>query len=341
MSLGMRPAQVDYAGEGFGDPTLDASTGVMVRPHDLVRTCVYFGHPWTPTTQFTLARAQLTYTELVHRGTLIRSFLSTPGTAGPPSWVVNEAYLRGLESSEKRGVSYSFGMAFAAVVAGTQLKTPWILHNSIYGSQRGVLFERDPTTKRAPNPDLLLMDPSATLHVMEAKGRSEAYQSTQDEAMRAAERLAGAALEPGSWPVGGRRVASCLFVQNDAEHRGQLLLRWKDPVDGVGAIDHRQVAWVVRAHYARIRLLLDPERRSPFDFGSRTFQMVASPELDIDIGLDESMLRALAEGSDGRVLDAAFSLARESHDGEVAVGPDGIIVRLGPSWSHTSAPREG
>jgi hypothetical protein len=97
---------------------------------------------------------------------LVLSSVRAAGPAVPAADLVVTELYNNTEMSEKTGISYRLGMAFAAVVAGRVLRTRLLKHIPFHGQARD---------RRA---DLIGLDRRRRLHLVEAKCRTYGITST-------------------------------------------------------------------------------------------------------------------------------------------------------------------
>jgi hypothetical protein len=263
---------------------------------------------------------------------VLRAFLQTPASGTRRVWSANDSYLSGLESTEKGGVSYYLGMAFASHLAGDLLPAPWVVHRSTYASDLNVLFGPPPGKKRARQPDFLALADAHTIYVLEAKGRCLDTPGIRDAALNAAvEQKSGPIVAGSVTPTA--RVASGLFV---SPSDGVLSVEWRDPALDTGDDRVRGdfLGPFMRSHYSRIYDLLGPEQaRRPFQ--GLDFVDLYVSEMDAHVGLDARVMEALRQHSNVELAEVAFQLESARADNRWAIGGDGSMVELGPSWQST------
>ena len=328
-TTGLQPASLPFSASGFSGThkRLLKIREATVHPHDLVRVAVHLGHPWARGSGATLDRPKLRKSEIAYRASVVRAFLETHAVKNGHVWRASEAYLEGLESTEKGGVGYALGMMFAVALAEQLLRAPHSLHVSVYADGLGIVFPAPAGRKRARTPDLLLRDRASALHALEAKARfapgPKAWTSAMDGALEQARALDRYSL------ITGARVASGLQI---AEEDGALSMEWIDPpVDGhaEGSIDH---ATFMRAYYERIGNFLMEARPTPEDIAGRPFVLGEVPQADLHLGLATDLFSAVAESDWSALLGRAIEQPAGGHDDNWSIGGDGVVVVLGQSW---------
>ena len=334
LARGLVTADLPYVGGGFAAPYthLNNASTIRVSPGDLVRMAINYGHPWDPRAPITPVRRLMTLNEIVHRGTLIGTYLRTPRVGPRQRWRASDAYLEGIESTEKGGVSYYLGMAVAALFADKLLKAPIVVHSSMYAKYLGIRFGPAPNRTRARQPDLLALNRRHDVFVLEAKGRSGDSAALRKATFADATDQKRAPVKTGSIaPL--VRVASALFIGSD----GSLAVEWRDPpTDSWAGGEHIDPVPLAHAHYARLLGVLASDTRARRSIGGRDFTVINIPEIDVQLGLDSRVLDALESDRQPLVWESVIGMPAASSDDVHSIGGDGSVVILGPTWSASS-----
>lgn len=277
--------------------------------------------------------------EMAYRASLLYANLREDGGGR----IVRSAAYDGLDPSEKSAVSYFVGLTMAKLFADKLLGVSWLLHLDVYR-------RLTPQLRGNTRPDLVGLDPSGRWIVVEAKGRTNSI----TEALMKSAKLQTRGLKSiaGQSPV--LRMACAAYFSS-----GELTLRVEDPVEPFGDAPSLDVSEddVLERYYQPMTDVLNRSGReiSEETVGGRTASVVQIDELDFGVGmltgvkqglnsepgrrsrlaslvperglpLDRIEKEAAADPPEGTDADAGS-------DESLFVGTDGILVRLGRSWS--------
>ena len=225
------------------------------------------------------------------------------------------------DRSEKSGISYSLGQTFAHLFVTRRIGVPYTLHVDRYWEEVDLVWGEN--AKRRPD----LIGRGAMWVVIEAKGRTWGFDQT---VMDNAREQKLTVLTIGGATPGLFLAAVAHFAY------GVLVLRVRDPEP---ASDPTRLpadaAAFIRTYYQPfLEATQSGARRQLF---GRTVRFVRFPGLDLEVGLEEAVIKALRR-SDAALLReadrfASEAQAREQSDELRAIGADGVAFWLGPSWS--------
>lgn len=259
--------------------------------------------------------------EVLHRAHCLLAYYETVGTrlrCTPAAMA--------LDPSERGIAGYYLGMSLAKVVAARHLGTPYLMHVSRYGVPWAVQYVGP------RRPDLFGPAPNGWL-VAEAKGRQRIRTKLIEDMV---EQKSSVATINGVAP--GYRIGvatrtrrgdhELLIVDPDANERGDHLVIDRDD-------------WIA-AYYRPVRRLVE-------DFPSETTDDVrwgSLPDVDIQVGIPEPIIDALAEHDDRNPKNIPPSRDPIRPQG-IEPGPlesvvsqiradrelsDGLLIKLGPAW---------
>lgn len=260
-----------------------------------------------------------------------------------------------LDPSEKNALSYFMGLTMAKLLANRFLATPWLVHLDRFSGNLTPKprAENDPKLR----PDLIGLDDQKRWVVMEAKGRSNGAPNSLMTTAKA--QTANLDEIDGKQPY--IRVACAAY----ATPAGVLSAKWADPEEvnpdapslNIGPDDF------LRQYYAPIRNLISgnnpgavKEQPGEYTFTTSrlfieqnpqleqveagyTFTTVAFPDLDIKIGLLNDIESLVLDHpqwystfSRKVTIDAILNDTEGANNRPFFVGPDGVLIELGPSW---------
>jgi hypothetical protein len=258
--------------------------------------------------------------EIVYRAAMLYANLQE---AANSSLTRSPAY-NGLDPSEKGAVSYFLGLTLAKLFGWRLLQVPWLLHLDVYRTRLNVL-----TRPGKSKPDLVGQDSTGSWVVFESKGRTNDFeQSALDKAKKQTKmvrRISGATPK--------YRVALQSYFSS-----GVLQLSVDDPTTS-----ERDTPFDLPL----TREMLDHDYYEPFreslsqdsetrriSYADRDYIVRPEPSFDFAFGLDEERNAAPAPKV---AEEAAIS---DQYGQERFVGPDGVLVLLGKSWSSESMKKQ-
>jgi hypothetical protein len=291
--------------------------------------------------------------EILWRIAMLRANLR--GAPGPRRRLIASSAYRGLDQSEKGAVSFFIGLCMAKAFATRLLNVPWLLHLSTYRAFLNPLFV---TTDR---PDFVGFDGTGRTVVIEAKGRTG--NAPNDLMAKAKQQTQAISTISGVAPTMRIAMASCFSTEG-------LRVRMADPTEPrPDAVEIAEpLSELARAYY---RPLIDVARTLTPAEVARPQPNVVLPGMDVTFELSDEIVdwyvtgdvtwtaimeRRVAESLTLRRFEEAVRVKevtpeatkrgtfpkRISDDrrGDVYTGPDGVTVRLGPSWSEDFMARE-
>jgi hypothetical protein len=276
------------------------------------------------------------YLELVYRSTTLYESLQAaeyrPGLWGPGDTALlqSPAY-RLLDPVQKAIISYLLGLAMAKVAASSLLGIAWLSHGDNYQQPL------EPEALPVGRPDFIGLHRNLGWVVMEVKGRSHWLdRRVIHRAKQRAQKLTGIG---GQKP--GLQVGFCsYFAGKDRTMKVYL----EDPPVEAAPTAEGNLALSPQSYlsdYYRLLLALLSseygESSSVVTYGNRRYRVKHLVEADMTLGLDEQVYNLLETPRSFRpkaLLDVlAEEQAPEEGDEEhVALGRDGIYVRLGERW---------
>lgn len=254
------------------------------------------------------------------RSSISNMVLSSVRAAGPPvvasPLAVTNLYVH-TETTEKTGISFRLGMAFAAVAASRILDVAGLQHVAVPG-----------VVMNGRRADLLGLDSTKGCHVVEAKARSYGFgvavvEDAKEQAKATTAQLAG---------VGQATTTASASVTDLSTCPITVLL--EDPPVEFGDVndpDEDREARFVHEFYAPVRDLL--EVRPPEPSGYEEVDNVATgswmPGADVRVGLRDDVAQRLADGEN--VLRSAVETLAQgdvTNPWLVSSTPDGHVVVL-------------
>jgi hypothetical protein len=276
------------------------------------------------------------YLELVYRTTMVYENLQAaeyrPGLWGPGDTAVlqSPAY-RGLDPAQKAITSYLLGLAVAKLFAARLLGVAWLSHSDSYRQPL------EPEAVPEARPDFIGLQRELGWLVMEVRGRSHWLDR---RVLRKAKRRA-----QGVTDVGGRKPG--LYVGLCSYFSGKdrtLKVYLEDPAGEESPVINRNLELSPRSYlasYYRLLLsLLSSDYGPPaaaVTYGNRSYLVKHLAEADLQLGLDEQIYRLLQSMDKAvpKALLEAVAEERAPEEGDeeyVALGRDGIYIRLGDRW---------
>lgn len=248
--------------------------------------------------------------ERLHRASMMRAYL----LEGNSGWLLQTMPYVTSDPSEKTSISFYLGMTLAKLFAEVLFDVPRMLHVAVYGENYQVAAGQG-----ASRPDLIGLSVNGDWFVFEAKGRSNGFEA---DALAAAKVQAEQIISiDNAVPVS--RIASQCFFSTDG-----LRFRMDDPPRSAHGRT-RAVKMTVNdfehAYYEPLQnIIASRETAADIDIAGRRFRGVRIAEADILIALPEKGPLALT--------NPGTNLA----SGSEYLGKDGVLVQLGPSWSHAN-----
>ena len=229
----------------------------------------------------------------------------------------------GLDQSEKSAISYFFGLTFAKLTATQLLGVHWVMHLDVYAQYLQPTFVGASPRRR---PDLVGRDASGRWYVLEAKGRTNKMTS---QAVIKNAKAQTKALRSIRGVAPHLRVASISHFVNQA-----LSVHWEDPV-GVDEeafdLDISETQFT-KDYYRPFVDLVTHNRAESMTIDGQKVHVVAVPDADLRIGLNEEMLDIVADKKGGRLLPQETTRSLDESKGFL-IENDGIVVVLGETWS--------
>ena len=244
--------------------------------------------------------------ERLHRASMMRAYLLEASSG----LLLQTMPYVASDPSEKTSISFYIGMTLAKLFAEALFNVPRMLHLAVYGQNYQIAAGQG-----ASRPDLIGLSATGNWFVFEAKGRSNGFDSgalitakNQAEQINLIDNVAPLC-----------RIASQSFFSNG------LRFRMDDPERSRS--NRPRTLDITRnvfehAYYDPIRAIVESRGLiAQLAVASRRFRGTQIKELDCWIALAEQDV-SLADRSEPNL---SFSTEY--------VGNDGVLVRLGPSWS--------
>ena len=267
-----------------------------------------------------------------------------------------QAY-KALDPSEKNALSYFMGLTTAKLLANRFLDIPWLIHLDSFEQTRLAFGSK----KR---PDLLGHNRNHQWLVMEAKGRS----GSVEPALMPKALIQTQALETVDSYSPFLRVASASFIKS--KKTGVLAAQWECPPgisSNPGVKLKIDVQDFFNRYYELFRNLLNDNNQSATSttggtpgtlgfitassltdgrvsarFEDLAFRTAFFSEFDIQIGL-------LDQGNNFFLKNTAWydnlflevnQLAKGFITPRLFIAPDGVLIKLGPSWNSENMQKE-
>ncbi len=233
-----------------------------------------------------------------------------------------------LDPTEKGATSYFIGMMAAKLVGARLLDTPWLFHLSMFSSLGGTA-----SLVGNSSPDLIGTNTSGDWVVVEAKGRTNGYDSvamtTAKTQTRQVRRI------NGTNPV--------LRVATQAYFSPALRFAIDDPEEyDEKAIDisvARESAF--HRYYSFALESTDSPTETRTVFG-RQFDFKLIEQIGVSIGVDRKARKFMsAENTSANQFEGLFGLERGRDESQsVEVFSDGLAIALDDRWSEKNMKRE-
>ena len=227
----------------------------------------------------------------------------------------------GLDPTEKGAISYFLGMTITKAAVHRLCDVPWLMHLDVYRADLAAVL-----SDARSRPDLVGRDQQGRWVVVESKGRTHSYDG---RALAKAKHQAGVVTSiDGQVP----HLAMGTLVHFDGD---ALQVHLVDPEPDLKAEVNLPLTsdTFFAGYYRPFRNWLrgEPRRRRVL-IGERIFIEAPIEQLDLTVGLDESLLDSPAEKL------PRIEAISESED--VFVGGDGVLVRTGLLWSSSNMQKE-
>jgi hypothetical protein len=276
-----------------------------------------------------LKHGRYSYLEIIYRAAIVLANLKT-NNLNPHLIIKSQAYV-GLDPSEKSAISYFIGLVSAKLFAEKLLNVSWLIHVDLYNGKVIYLF--------GEHPDLIGLSKSKEWVVIEAKGRSNDFDSRAlDKAKQQATSL---------WKISGQKpilkIALESYFSKDVL---QVVLQDPDEKESEGLGQGFQIELsptdFIRDYYRPFIDLIDHADWVSLTYGNRIYQSVDIPEIDARVGIEEETLGTIRTDPARLFRTGESSIGtRHFNDSEhenAFIGLDGILVAVGPSWYSQSSP---
>jgi hypothetical protein len=323
---------VELRVERFGGPWAGRNQpagAIAVNVADVVRAAVTVGGPVGGSP----------WHRSLRRAGVAGSVLAALVGAGRNQPLATTTLYRQLETTEKSGVSFRLGMAFAALAAEYVLNVTLLEHlnrsNSVlaHGSQR-----------RA---DLFGVDNSGRWHVVEAKSRTYGFEQEDIDGAKQQALNVHAIRPNGSSLVPATRSASLLDLS-----QAPIAMLLIDPVGEpeTAAMYEIDVEAFIATHFSPVPDLLDAQgapQPPPVDLPGTAVVGAYLPGTDIWLGLDGSLVGESPRSWEHRLQELRPPSDRPAaRDERISIGKDGHVLVVGADLARTytwldDAKREG
>jgi hypothetical protein len=276
------------------------------------------------------------YLELVYRGVTLYENLQAeeyrPGLWGPGDTAVlqSPAY-RALDPAQKAIISYLLGLAVAKLFVAKLLGVGWLSHGDTYQQRL------DPEVLPEFRPDFIGLHPELGWLVMEVKGRSHWLdRRVLHRAKKRAQLLA---------TIGGRKAGLQIGLCSYFSGKDRTLKVYledppvEEPPATAGDLALSPQDYCMNYYQLLLALLTSPygDAAASIDYAQRTYRVKRLTEADITLGLDEQvykLLQAEKRVSIKGLLEVLTALPapEEGDEEQVALGQDGVYLRLGNRW---------
>jgi hypothetical protein len=299
-------------------PRNQPAGALAVNVADVVRAAVTVGGPVRGTA----------WHRSLRRAGIAGSVLAALAGAGRTHPLATTTLYRQLETTEKSGVSFRLGMAFAALAAEHVLSVRLLEH---LNRSNAVLAQG--SQRRA---DLFGMDGSGRWHVVEAKSRTYGFEQMDVDAAKQ-QALNVHAVRPNGNPlVPATRSASLADLA-----RTPIAMLLIDPVGEPAAEATYQVdvEAFVATHFSPVPDLLEVQgapQPPPADVADTDAVGAYLPGTDIWLGLDASLLGESPRPWEQRLQERTPRGDRPTaQDERVSIGEDGHVLSLGADLART------
>jgi hypothetical protein len=245
--------------------------------------------------------------ERLHRASMMRSYLMQTASG----FIVRTMPYQVSDPSEKTSISFYLGMTLAKLFAELLFDVPRMLHFAVYAQNYQIVAAQGES-----RPDLIGLSNTGVWYVFEAKGRSNAFDAA---ALATAKDQAEQILS-----IDNVAPACSVACQAYFSSTG-LSLRMDDPP--TKRSDRSRTLKISRLEFEHayddpIRNVVELRRANvPLNYGNRRFHGARIEEADLWIAVPD-VDQTPPDNPEPGVLD---------HD--EYLGGDGVLVRLGPTWS--------
>jgi hypothetical protein len=248
--------------------------------------------------------------ERLHRASMIRAYLLEANSGR----ILQTIPYVTSDPSEKTSISFYLGMTLAKLFAELLFAVPRMLHVAVYGQNFQIA-----TGEGASRPDLIGLAANGDWFVFEAKGRSNGFEA---EALQVAKLQAEQITTIDNLaPV--CRIASQSFFSTDG-----LRFRMDDPPQERSGVT--RAIGITRdrfehAYYDPLRTIIASRGTGvDIDIAGQRFHGTRIAEADIVIAMSQQVPPALSDLQAKMVPQSEY------------LGLDGVLVRLGSSWSEAN-----
>ena len=222
----------------------------------------------------------------------------------------------GLDPSEKGAISYFVGMTFTKLFSNRLLNVPWLMHLDVYRQQlQAILAGKS-------KPDLVGLTAGSDWVTVESKGRTNGYEeSVLESAKMQTQQLTTI---QGVQPI--LRVGSLTYFS-----AGNLQFAMRDPKGDSHRARIKDLPLakdvLIGSYYRPFQVLLrEATRVRKIIVNGRRYRTVTLPDFELSIGLaDDQVANQMA-------VVEPMKKRPSSGDNEF-IGTDGVLVRLGSTWS--------
>jgi hypothetical protein len=316
----------------------------------LVRHAVTLGRPGWPEVR---RHGIYSVHEMLWRASMLFANFWQPTPRGP---IERSSAFQALDAAEKGAVNYFLGGIAAKLAAEGLFGVAWLVHLDQVLRAHGILV-------RGSRPDFLGTDMCGRQLAVEAKGHTILNPKTVAAAKRQA-----ADLRP--LPGGGPHL---VYAQIAHFRRGAWRFHLDDPPPEDDE-NQRERQWdlgsSLAVYYQPVFEVLQQRPTEPHEVGDAVYAVASLPEVDLWLGLDQLILRALAAvveepSRDEPLLARLTERAERAHaesnrlmgrerqgfvwqsiraaeeaETRRSIGVDGVLVELGSGWSDDQLTRQ-
>lgn len=286
--------------------------------HEIVWAAMTMGKPGVA---FLLAHGWHSVSDLVVRSHTVYANLRESAL-----FIERTSLYKGLDPTEKSGVSYFMGMLAAKVLGARLLDTPWLFHLSMAKALGGTV-----AVKGASQPDLIGLRRNREWVVAEAKGRTWGY---------SAPAMAAAKLQTRQLRTINGKFPS-LRVAVQASFNPHMEWAIEDPEEfEENAPDLKfDVEGAMELYYSAPSAVSAgaPTRR----IRERDFFVRELPEIGVTLGI----AREVRDRVQNRAMSAAEAFVQDQspepqRDGDFVVFADGLAISLDERWTEERMARD-
>lgn len=247
--------------------------------------------------------------ERLHRASMIRAYLMQT----PSNFIARTMPYQMSDPSEKTSISFYLGMTLTKLFAEVLFDVPRVLHFAVYAQNYPIVVAAGES-----RPDLIGLSNSGQWFVFEAKGRSNSFdayalQTAKDQAQQI---------------QAINNLAPVCSVACQAYFSSGLSFRMDDPPSG-GARRQRTVtinrSAFEHAYDDPIRNLIELRgANAPLSYANRRFRGARIEEADLWVAVPDKNEERPGKAEEGVVKENEY------------LGGDGVLVRLGPTWSEAN-----